>query len=169
MNKFKNNSGVLYLQALFYEQTSSDKSSVIYTLKDDDHEGYPSLYRLYMSYNDPTEYQFAIDNLDSWKHWQDLCKCKWFQPYHERWKEEMLIKIKSIALSRIMDAAENDPKSKFQANKYLIEKGWIEKEPANKVGRTTNEKIRKQAINLHHNAQSVEDDHRRLFGGSKFN
>ena len=128
--KFKNSNGVFLLKALFYETTLADKSSVIYTLKDRDHEGYPSLYRLYMETGDLTEYQFASEHLDGWAHWEALCSCVWFQPYLERWRKELTLRHKAGALKRIISEAQSSSRNAFTANKFLVQSGWVEPEPA---------------------------------------
>lgn len=122
-NPFKNSIGMWYLQALFYEMTGSDKSTVLFTLKDTDHEGYPSLSRLYLETGDPTEYQFAVRHLGGWAHWKKLSEAKWFQEYVTAWREELAVKLDSEALARIIAVAE-DPKNgnAYHANKYLLER-----------------------------------------------
>lgn len=134
-----------YLNALFFEQTMADKSTVLYTLKDHDHNGYPSLYRLYMETNDPTEWRFATTYLDGWKHWELLQACVWFKPYIERWRRELELRMKSQALARIMAEAKTTNKESFSANKYLLEKGWEPKDTASKRGRPSKEDIKQAA------------------------
>lgn len=120
-NKFKNSVGRYYLRGLFYEE-STDKGSVLYTLKRDDHLSYPSLYRLYVETADPTEYEFAIQHLDGWAHWQELVHSEWFQPYLQEWRQELDVKIRSRALASIIDVALDKPNpNSYHANKYLLE------------------------------------------------
>jgi hypothetical protein len=137
VKSFKNSVGRYYLQALFYETTLSYKSTVVYTLKETDHEGYPSLYRLYMEAGDPTEYQFAVTHLDGWTHWQALVAAKWFLPYVEAWRAELAVKFESDALARIR-AVSADPSNPnyYYANKHLLE---LARKPADarKRGRPT--------------------------------
>lgn len=144
---FKNEMGTRFLKELFFEMTSADKSNVIYTLKNEDHNGYPSLYRIYMSYEDPTEYKFAIDNLADWEHWERLCECTWFKPYIDKWRREAEIRQKSRALSRVLEEAESGSRDALNANKYLLEKKWIEK-PINQRGRPSKDEIRENAYDI---------------------
>lgn len=137
VKSFKNSTGRRYLQALFYETTLSDKSTVVYTLKESDHEGYPSLSRLYLETGDPTEYQFAIRYLDGWSHWQELSTAKWFQPYVEAWRAELAVKLDSEALARIQEVARDKAHpGYYYANKHLLE---LARKPvdAKKRGRPT--------------------------------
>jgi len=152
-NKFRIANNFL-LKSLFYETTGADKSSVVYTLKDVDHEGFPSLYRLYMETMDPTEWNFANKYLESWTHWERLKECSWFKPIHERWIRELDLKIKSKALFRIMHEATTNSKESFQANKYLLEKGWEPKTTSGR-GRPSKEEVNRAA-------KGIAEEHRRL-------
>src|SRR5690606_24615232 len=114
-NKFKNEKGLYLTRSLFYEMTLSDKSLVLYTLKSQDHEGYPSLYQLYMACNDPTEYTFAVSHLDSWSHWEALCECAWFKPYIASWRRELEIRLRSDSLRKIREMAGKETRETFSA------------------------------------------------------
>jgi len=138
-------SGTAWLtKGIFYEELLADKSTCLYTLKDTDHMGYPSLYRLYMETNDPTEWKFATTHLGGWKHWEMLCDCTWFKPYVERWRRELELRMKSQALARIMAEAKTSNKESFSANKYLLEKGWEPKD-SSKRGRPSKDDIKQAA------------------------
>lgn len=161
-NPWKSGNSRRLLKAIFYEMTLADKSSVVYTLKDHDHEGFPSLYKLYMAADDPTEYKFATTHLESLAHWEELCACTWFKPYAERWRRELELRLKSIALARIMSEAENTlGKNAFHANKYLVEKGWIPKEVHTK-GRPSKDQIRDEAIRIAEEDERITNDHARI-------
>lgn len=167
-NKFKNASGARYLRGLFFETTLEDKSSVVYTLKNFDHLGYQSLYRLYMETGDPTEYKFATQYLDGWDHWEALCGCSWFKPYVEAWRRELEVKVRSAALAQIEQVShlDGDTKTKalaFTANKYLLDGGWKPKGEG-KVGRPTKEAIKKEAFRITQEAQDINEDYNRIFG-----
>lgn len=145
-NKFRASNNTRLLKALFYEQTLSDKSSVVYTLKDVDHEGFPSLYRLYMEIDDPTEWEVSQRLVDGWEHWEMLCAATWFKPYIERWRKELELRMKSKALNRIRAEARTNSKESFNANKYVLEKGWEPKEgQKNGRGRPSKDEIKKAA------------------------
>jgi hypothetical protein len=159
---FRNETNSRYTKGLFYEQTLSDKSSVVYTLKDHDHQGYPSLYRLYMETNDPTEYRFATEHLDGWEHWEMLCSCTWFQPYVSRWRHELELRMKSEALARIMREARTNSKESFTANRYLLEKGWEPKK--SQAGRPTKDQVRQAAHDIASTQDRVSGDFERILG-----
>lgn len=162
MNKFRSSINSRLLKALFYETVNADKSTVIYTLKDEDHEGFPSLYRLYMETSDSTEYDFAVRYLDGWEHWEMLCKCNWFKPYVSRWRRELEVKLRSQALKAIKDVADTrEHKDSLSANRFLLEKGWVKKQ---EKGRPKQEDIEKAAILLAEDENKIKDDFARILG-----
>lgn len=144
-SKFKNDQNIRFLKALFYETSGATKRKhAVYTLQDEEHKGYPSLYQCYMSCGDPTEWEFATTYLDGWEHWELLQECSWFQPYVARWRKELYLREASAALKRIREAA-NDPEDKnhYQANKIIMDKTWEEKIPESKrrAGRPTKAEV----------------------------
>ena len=155
---FKNTSGGFYTKGLFFETTLADKSTVHYTLKDQDHQGYPSLFRLYMEESDPTEYRFAETHLASWAHWQALTACTWFKPYLRDWRHALELKIKSEALAEIMSLAKASGRDKLAANRFLIEKGW---ESSGK-GRPSKDDIRKAAMDAVDFSSQISEDYSRI-------
>jgi hypothetical protein len=168
-SKFRNKNGVRLLRPLFYEWSSTlgdkevdQESFTLYTLKDVDWKGYPSLYRLYMEMGDVTEYNFATTYFESWDHWETLCACGWFKPYVERWRNELDVRIKAEALYRIKVEAQTNGKNAFMANKYLLEKGWEAKEGKAHRGRHSKDEIKNQAKIIAEEQKRLEDDANRL-------
>lgn len=158
-SKFRNSQNQRYIKGLFYE-ISPSKESVIYTLKERDHAGYPSLYRLYMDESDITEYSFATKHLESWEHWQMICRAVWFQPIVEKWRAELEVKIRAAALNNIVKEAGN-PQSKnaFTANKFLVERGWVDK---NTKGRPSKAEVKKAAKEVAEETNAIEEAWQRL-------
>ncbi len=163
MTDFRIHTGQRKLRGLFYETTLADKAGVVYTLKDRDHEGYPSLYRLYMEADDPTEYTFAVANLDSWDHWEMLCKCSWFKPYVTRWRRELEVRAKAKALLAIKAVAASETKEAYQANKFLVSGGWKDQDKRG-AGRPSKDEVRDAAKQLAQDATSLNDDLLRVQG-----
>lgn len=163
-NPFKNAAGQRKLRSLFYEEVGADKTGVVYTLKSQDHEGYPSLYRLYMEADDPTEYTFAVHHLDSWEHWEMLSSAAWFKPYITKWRRELEVKHKAKALLNITALA-NTPEAKeaFQANKFLL--SYKENTTRRKgAGRPSKEEVAAAAKAMADEANSLNDDLARVTG-----
>lgn len=107
-------------RSLFCEtnRTKDDYPSV-YTLKQQDHNGLPSLYRLYMETGDITEYEFAEEHLGGWQHWLTLCKSDWFQEHVTLWRDELEVRLRSQALRAIAEDAASQSKSAIASAKYL--------------------------------------------------
>lgn len=157
-NRFRDpRSNQRYTKSLFLEESYLDKSNVLYTLKDEDHLGYISLYKRYMEMADPYEIHFAEAYFDGWEHWQMVCSAAWFKPYITRWRKELNLKLRAEALAVIKEVA-NDPKhrGRLAAAKILLDGGWQDKEDTKAVGRPSKESIRKEADNLF----NIEKEHK---------
>lgn len=163
--KFKNPSGAFYLRGLFFEEQGADKQFCVYTLKKEDHLGYPSLYKLYMESNDPTEYSFATVYLYNWDHWESLCECTWFKPHLAQWRRELNTKIRAEALLNIRVLAHPDKQTSFQANKYLLDGAWIGAGEAKRgKGRPGKAEIEKAASDLARASHEASEDYQRILG-----
>lgn len=124
-SKLKDTSGRPLTQSLFLEVNYTDYA--VYTLKDEDYEYkgklYPSLKRLYLNEEDPSEYMFASKYLLGWQHWKRLCENKIIKKHVEEWREELELKLKSRAVKDMINLCGSENGS-FQAAKWLAEKGW---------------------------------------------
>ena len=140
-------------KGLFYEQNYGEDRNefAVFTLKDVDHEAhgkqYASLKRLYLELEDPTEYEFATTILGGWDHWKALCGCSWFEEHIEAWRSELQLKLQSRALKNLMFEAENNGKNAYDANKFLIAKGYLPKETKlpGKRGRPSKDEVKAEA------------------------
>ena len=156
---FRDHQNRRFLRQLFIEW---DKSGV-FTLRDQDKDQVPSLYRLYMESGDLTEYQFANAYLENWEHWQMLCSCSWFKPYIERWRTELELKVKADALKAIVALSKGDDKNSYNALRFIVEKGWIDKkaEPSRR-GRPSKDEINKLAQEELFNDKQIQADLKRM-------
>jgi hypothetical protein len=115
--------GKMRTQSLFLELGYGDEA--VYTLRDDDYvykdRTLPSLKRLYLETEDPTEYVFAKNHLLGWKHWQRMCENKVIRKHIDEWREELEVKLRSQA---ILDAIQEARKGHFQAAKWVADRGW---------------------------------------------
>lgn len=110
-------------QSLFLELGYKDEA--YFTLKEDDYvyEGrtYPSLKRLYLEVQDPTEYKFATEHLMGWKHWQRMCENKVIRRHIDEWREELEVKLRCQAIGDAINLAKS---GQFQAAKWVADRGW---------------------------------------------
>ena len=133
--------------ALFYEYRAThivDFQSQIFNLKEDDYKGTYSLKKIYLSFNDPTEYSFAIAVFGNWKYWKRLQSSSFLQLHLEEWREEMEIKLRSKGIDIQVGIAGDDlHKSQAAASKWLADKGWeLKTYNKNKLGSILYYKIR---------------------------
>lgn len=161
---FKTPNNRYLLRALFYEERPHDcQVPAVYTLDDKDKGQYLSMYRLYMEEADLTEYDFATKYLDSWEQWTRLISTAWFKPHIERWRTELELKLKAEALRRIIKEAVEGGKNSYNANKFIIDKGWIAKETeASRRGRPSKSDIARQAAEEVFNTKQINDAAKRL-------
>lgn len=113
-------------QSLFLEIGYTDFS--VYTLKDQDYEYngkmYPSLKRLYLEMEDPTEYEFANECLLGWRHWIRLCENKQIAKHIDEWRAELEYKLRSKAVRMMLSSAKG---GNYQAAKWFADRGWSNK------------------------------------------
>lgn len=160
--KLLDNMGKPLTQSLFLEVGYSDYA--IYTWKDRDHEYngkiYPSLKRLYIEFEDPTEYEFANTYLLGWNQWKRLCDNKIIRREIDQWREELELKLRARGIKEAIKAAESGG---FQAAKWLADRGW----DTRGAGRPSKEEVEKEKriqarVNDEFGADVV-----RLFNGAK--
>ena len=124
MSKFKTIQGIWFTQALFLEM--GYKPQALFTLDDQDKEYkgkvYPSLKRLYLELEDPTEYEVATQHLGGWEHWRRLRGNKAIAEKFDLWKDELNIKLTAKGVKLAIKIATDG--GTFQAAKWLADTGW---------------------------------------------
>jgi hypothetical protein len=160
LEKFKNVNGVWLLREIFFE-TALNKDNVLYTLKQEDHAGFPSLYQLYMDTNDQTEYLFAVTHLGGWQHWKALSEASFFKSYITEWREELEIRSRSIALAKIIETANGKTKDAYAAQKFVANKEW-DKAKAPARGRPSNAQVKQAANDFAAEQRRLTEDLERL-------
>lgn len=161
-NQFRAMNGQRLLRGLFFEETTSLECPPVYTLKDYDEHNLPSLYKLYMELEDETEYVFATTYLDGYEHWEILCNCTWFQPYIQRWRKELTLKLTAKRLKILInDSMDETSKSKTSSTKYLIEQGWLAKGDL-KRGRPSKDEVRNELDKQVKEEKAVQEDLARI-------
>lgn len=117
------NRGKFLTLGLFLEVAYAD--SALYTLKEVDYtyEGrfLPSLKRLYLEMEDPTEYDFATKYLCGWRHWQRIVENKVLRIHVDEWRDELEYRLRSKAVKHMLASAQE---GNFQAAKWFADRGW---------------------------------------------
>ncbi len=112
-------------QSLFLE-CGYNVQYAVFTFNDEDktYDGrvYPSLKKLYLETEDPTEYQFAKKYLLNWSHWKRLNENKMLREQFDEWREELEVVMRCDAIQAIRDMTADG--SNFQAAKWLADRGW---------------------------------------------
>lgn len=136
-NKFRDKMGRWHTQALFVECHQYVKGmKPMYTLNE--YKGYPSIKKAFLDYEDPTGYKVATEWLGGYDHWKKLCSLKWFREHLEQWEEELEVKMKCKAISKMNELAAGDNAVAKDASKFLVNKEW-----EGKRGRPTKAEIEK--------------------------
>ena len=160
-NKFKNTQGQWLTKSLFVEWNMSHlvSSDPLFSIKSYDHEKdgveYPSLKKLYLSFSDPTEYEFAEKVLGGWEHWTRMLSSPEIAAMVEEWREELEVKLRSEAIGHLQALARGD--KGMAAAKYLAERGW-----ESKRGRPSKEEVERQKRVHAGISKTVSDDAERL-------
>lgn len=110
--------------SLFLELHYDD--AAVYSLKEDHwtHETrgfYPSIKKLYVEMEDPTEYEFANKYFLGWKHWQQICKSKIMRAHIDEWRAELETKLRCRGVKAMLESANQ---GNYQASKWLVDRGW---------------------------------------------
>lgn len=110
-------------QSLFLELQYNEDA--VFTLKDYDyvHNGklYFSAKRLYLTYEDPTEYEYANEVFSGWNHWQKVRANKAIAKHINEWRSELEYKLRSRAVKEMIRLANSGG---YQAVKWLADRGW---------------------------------------------
>ena len=144
-----------YRTLSLFVETNNDSDTPVFTLKPRDHNGCKSLKQLYLSYEDPTEYSFAIEVLGSWEHWLKLSNSTWFKEYLDAWRLELEVLLRSKGIKEIRSQATAGNKD---AAKWLAEKGW-DKRQAGRPSKAEIEREKKQQASI---SSSLDDDAERI-------
>jgi len=160
-NVLKDTMGRYRTQSLFREFYSEASTGLkpMWTLKDEDPQGeLPSLKRIYLECEDPTEYSFAMEVFGTWQHWLKIKASKAIEPHIEDWPIELEVRLKSKGILGV--AAELRGKNAFSAAKFLANKGW--KETASTRGRPSKADIDKEIKIAAKLQDEVSDDMARI-------
>lgn len=138
-SQLKDTIGNFRTMSLFFE-TNNTNYEALYSLKDYDHEVdgkvYPSLKKIYLQFDDPTEWEFVEAVFGNWRHWERICNNKLISPYIDQWRKELEIKLRSQAIREMVKQSSK----KDSAAKWLAEGQWKGKAR----GRPTNVEVERE-------------------------
>ena len=141
--------------SLFLEMSYSDKSRVLFTMKDHDHDGYRSFPQLYLEYTeeDPTEWTLATEVFTSWVIWENITKMYGIKDVVAEMRKQNAIRMKSKAIKAIAKEANLvDGKNVFLASKYLLDKNLADPNLKKRLSKAEKTQEQQAAMKL------VEDD-----------
>lgn len=137
-DKLKDKMNRYRTQSLFREFYITDYEPLWVLGWEDPQKELPSLKKLYMECEDPTEYEFAMQAFGDWKHWLKIKNNRTIKKFIEDWPIELEISLRSKALRSIAKEASGG-KNPFSAAKFLATKGWDSKR-----GRPSSEEIERE-------------------------
>lgn len=153
--RFKDEKGRYIVQGLFIEDRYNTDLAV-YTMAGEDKEYkgqvFPSLKKLYLEAMDPEEYIFASTYLYDWPHWQRLCNNNIVGREIAKWRDELILSIRSEAINSIIHMATE--KDSYQAAKWLADEGWTKKTR----GRPSKEELEERITRDAQLSKEFEDD-----------
>ena len=115
--------------SLFKETAGPEKGFILYTFEE--------ARQLFIECNDPTGYMFATTYLGGWKHWLALKNSPSITEELDSWEEELQIKLRAESVANMIILSTGD--KGYQANKFLVDGGWIKKG----AGRPTKASVKK--------------------------
>lgn len=133
---------------------------------DTDGDDCHSLRQLYLSYNDPSEYDFAVNEIGSFEFWDTIRKHPKIEPFYQQWRKEFEQRELSKLLRQLKTVAD-DPTAKesLQAARYILDKVYLAKDESNARGvrdkireRKELEQLRMDAESAIRNKEAVESD-----------
>lgn len=159
--KFKDTIGRFLTQSLFIE-LEFKKNTALYSLGEEDRTikgiTYPSLKRLYLELEDPTEYEFAITYFYSWPHWLRICQNIKLATFIDEWRAELEIKLRSRGIKKMIATAGSSTKDAVTASKWLSDRGWTKR----KAGAPSKDEIARERKIAAGISSEVEEDRKRL-------
>ncbi len=96
---------------------------------------------VYLHLSDPTEYAAAMYLIGDWDHWIQIAEKSQARPYFAEWRKELVIKLRSEAISHLRRQASSDKGT--AAARWLAENGYIlDSKTKKKVAEETDQNMR---------------------------
>ena len=121
----------------------------------------PKLKEIYLSYEHIPhyEYEFALEHIGEWEHWDLLSNNSQLAPVIAQWRDELEVKINAKAITTLFQQATGKGASATTAAKYLAEKGYISKR-----GRPSKEEVTRQTKIETRHEKALAGDAERVLG-----
>lgn len=145
MSKFKGSKGHWLTKKLFLETCGGELDRVIYTLREEDktYRGitYPSIKKIFIELEDPTEYFIATQYFGCWKHWV-LISEGILKNEIESWRDELEVRLRAKGLEQIRLLSDSGDRN---AAKILLDKGWSKRKAGAPSKQEKTNELKKQA------------------------
>jgi hypothetical protein len=162
----KDNQGRYRTKSLFLEYGVSKYPSY-FTMADADKDGHISVRRLYMEFEDPTEFRIGEALVGDFRHWQVLCELSWFKPHVHKWRIELQAKMESLAVLALKETVQDKKSSsRVQAARLILDRPW-EKKDAPLRGRPSKTEIAGYKKEIVKESEETDEDYERMFGKDK--
>lgn len=144
--RMKDSKGGYFTQSLFLEMAYTQTEFAVYSLADYDkcHKGivYPSLRRLYLEMEDPTEYLFATTYLWGWDQWQKMVDNKLLFEHIQKWRDELEVKLRAKGVAAVIAQSNGN----FNAAKWVADGNWeVKRGRPSKAEREKERAVRERA------------------------
>lgn len=161
----KDSQGKFRTNSLFLEPNYADTvETALFTLKEDDHtyngKLFLSLKKIYLTFSDPTEYEFAKNVFGSWDHWQKIRNNQVLRPFIDAWEAELEVKLRSAAVINMISLSQDPEMKNFGAMKWASEGGWKEVKRGRVSKKEKEQEVRREAGIV----RSINEDLARMGG-----
>ncbi len=165
---FKDDRGRWRTTSLFREwQVAASKEAFppLFSIKDEDYTDtdgrvFPSLKKLYMSFDHVPgfEWEFAVENLGSWAHWQRMQQNVMIKALVNEWRSEYEIALRCRAVKGIIKASRDESPSGVASCRWLADKGYAVARP----GRVSKEELARERTIAAGVNETLKNDMERL-------
>lgn len=118
---------------------------------------YLSLKQLYLEAEDIGEYHFVKKYMYSWLQWERLLNNAVIRPFINQWRDELEVKLRSIAIRTLCDLSSTSEAKNTAAAKYIADKAYATKA----TKKDQQEKARELAV-AEQISKETKDDMKRI-------
>lgn len=130
----------------------------IFTLREFEMNGLPSLHKMFMEDKDPTGYTTCMRTVGVWRYWCQLWRNKELKVHMDVWVEELEVRLVADAIKKLR------AQKGVSAQQWLARRGWNTEVRA---GRPTKEKVAGELKRDKELTKMLEDDANRIISLGK--